>query len=376
LERLSTMNVLHATDIQASYSNLAYSVLGNVLSEYIDMDYETALNTMILEPLGTTHTGLYLTKELEQYAAVGYNSEYEIQYWTNLGWGAPAGQIFSSVHDLGKLMAQFFESIPSIYSQELNTDPNFNYIAEPQTLREMLRPVIINPDKQSSLGAPWEIQQVLTFWPRTKGGNVNGFSSNIALVPELRLGVIGLTNFGLDGSILTLGPLEILIPAFESWLNAMQAAYVPSLPKFAPNAAGDYYYMDEYQFTIEMSNFNGHPWLMVYALQTGEYGALLSFNTTNNNNDHKMFYKSFQWDTENCWLFVFNGLDGMLVDFDVNEATNEVYGVFLPDNYYGDEFNLVSELKYYRREKIDIVKHVKNRKKNKNNKPFFNKRRK
>ena len=35
--------LIHPTDVQGSYSNLAYALLGNILSEYIGSDYQTAL---------------------------------------------------------------------------------------------------------------------------------------------------------------------------------------------------------------------------------------------------------------------------------------------------------------------------------------------
>ena len=44
LAKLSNeFQLIHPTDVQASYSNLAYALLGNILSEYVNLTYEEAL---------------------------------------------------------------------------------------------------------------------------------------------------------------------------------------------------------------------------------------------------------------------------------------------------------------------------------------------
>jgi D-alanyl-D-alanine carboxypeptidase len=369
LEIISHFTTIHPTDVQASQSNLAYGLLGNIIPGLADLDYEEAVHSMIINPMGLANTGLYINTAQKGHSAIGYNFERQEQPWTNLGWAAPSGQMFSSVHDISHIMAQFFEAIPGLYTQNYNSDPSFPYITGTQTLREILRPIILNPDKQSGLGAPWEIQQVQNFWPRVKIGNVAGFSSSIALVPELRLGVVAFTNTDIDASVLTLGPLEILIPAFQSWLNYAQAEFHPILPKFASNAAGDYYVDGYFAFALELAHLNGHEWLMLYDLHAGQYGTLLPYNTTENNDDRYMFYKSLEFNTQSCWDYVLTALDGDTIIFQVNTATNEVAGAVLPDNFYGTQFNHhapSSTGTYFRKEKTDVKKRSKHRMPQKN----------
>ena len=121
---------------------------------------------------------------------------------------------------------------------------NFNFLTYPTTFREMLRPVFISPDLQTGFGSPWEMQSfengAIKKWIRSKGGNINGFSSNMAMIPEMRLGTIGLVNDETDGSLYTFGPLEILYKAFEAWLIAMESEYKPTMPKSPDIYEGDY----------------------------------------------------------------------------------------------------------------------------------------
>ena len=71
-KRLSNEYLLHPTDVQASYSNLAFAILGNVLSEYNgDSSYNQTVFDLVIDPLGLKHTGLYLDANQQKYAATG-----------------------------------------------------------------------------------------------------------------------------------------------------------------------------------------------------------------------------------------------------------------------------------------------------------------
>ena len=66
----------------------------------------------------------------------------------------------------------------------------------------MLRPAFINPDDQSGYGSPWEMQMIDKYLLRGKGGNINGFSSSMYMIPEMKLGTIALVNYEMDPSII------------------------------------------------------------------------------------------------------------------------------------------------------------------------------
>ena len=107
---------------------------------------------------------------------IGYEgaTRQEVGY-IDIGWVGPAGQLFSSMNDLATLMKQYFAAYPSLFQQDIGDD--YPFVVAPQTLREMLRPVFINPDQQSGFGSPWEMQMLDKHFIRGKGGNINGFSS-------------------------------------------------------------------------------------------------------------------------------------------------------------------------------------------------------
>lgn len=177
LETLAQQTLLHATDVQPSYSNLAYALLGNIIPEYIagDGSYGETLSKYVLKPMDLKHTGLYLSPEQKPFAATGYtydgdgddddDSQKREADWIDLRWAGPAGQVFSSVRDLSKLLMQYFASFPSLYQRSL---PG-HFVVSPQSLREMLRPVFMHSDQTTGFGTPWEIYWRQGHMVRTKG---------------------------------------------------------------------------------------------------------------------------------------------------------------------------------------------------------------
>lgn len=118
-QRWAKQLLIHATDVQASYSNLAYAILGNVLTEHQNYSsFNESIFDLLITPLRLNHTGVYLSQEQEPYAAHGYDQQGHETEYDDLGWTAPAGQVFSSVHDMAILMMQFFAAFPELYKRD------------------------------------------------------------------------------------------------------------------------------------------------------------------------------------------------------------------------------------------------------------------
>lgn len=55
-------------------------------------------------------------------------------------------------------------------------------------LLKYLSAVFVNPDQLSGFGTPWEIGYEKNYTLLAKGGNVEGYSSLISFIPDLKLG--------------------------------------------------------------------------------------------------------------------------------------------------------------------------------------------
>ena len=349
LETLAQQTLLHATDVQPSYSNLAYALLGNIIPEYIGYgSYGETLSKYILKPMNLNSTGLYLSPEQKPFAATGYtyggddddDSQKREADWIDLHWEGPAGQVFSSVRDLSKLLMQYFASFPSLYQRSLLG----HFVVSPQSLREMLRPVFMHPDQTTGFGSPWEI-----FWRhghmvRTKGGNVPGFSSEIAMVPEMKLGIVAL--FGTDGreSLITTSALDILIPAFEGWINEVEAStfMAPSETHYddvvgwygieGDDSASIHVYIDEVS-GFPMMSIPDIAGLGVLTPTTEEEMHTRDISDTSSS---AFVFNSQYSDALYCFSITMEGKDGLPLTF--VDKKNGLFQGFQTEGVYGVEF--------------------------------------
>jgi CubicO group peptidase (beta-lactamase class C family) len=346
-QRLSSQTLVHATDVQPSYSNLAYAILGNVMSEYVrDEPYNHTLFDTIIGPMGLKNTGLYLTPEQMEYATTGYEDQNTPVEYYDLGWVGPAGQLFSSVNDLSALLMQYFAAYPSLYQRGI--DETYNFVVSPQDLREMLRPVFINPDQKSGFGSPWEIFMRNGHMVRSKGGNVDGFSSEIAIIPELKLGIVALINCGTSESLITTSALDILIPAFEEWTNEMKASKFksPHDANYYNDLVGVYGIEGEAVARIYVDEVSGYP-MLSSPLIFPTHGLLTPLTSneaafSDASSASTFAYNELYSNLNSCFATTLNGMDGLPLTFVQNQDGK--FQAFRADGkFYGLEFTRMDD---------------------------------
>jgi len=206
-----------------SYSNFGFSLLGHVLGKIADQKFEQYVKDFILEPLGMDNTGYDFTNEIEKKMAVGYLGSYPIPNF-DLGWERPAGQMYSTVNDLAKLMQLIFRD-----SQAQGSTPN--QILDGQTIKEWMLPKYVTGNDGmgiQAIGVPWEMNLANPYWIVAKDGDVLGFSALFSAIPQLKYGVIVQVNTMGPASAIVEALHKTLIPAFESVLSTLQVP--PPLP--------------------------------------------------------------------------------------------------------------------------------------------------
>lgn len=238
------------------YSNLGFSLLGWVLAEYVAPpamsaggDYATLLDTLIINPLNLTSTGYNLTADALARIATPYvvsGGTYYPLPITSLGWGGPAGEMYSSAADLAVLA----QDIMAAAAGEANA-----LGLRPTTARQLLNTIAFaNVDGLSAFGAPWELRILnqLNVTIYEKGGNLGGATALMSFVPELRLSLVALWNTGGDETLVAESAWPPLVTGFRDVLATMQPA-APVSPAPA-----------DYVGTFACSPACGIPALQVY----------------------------------------------------------------------------------------------------------------
>ena len=169
---------------------------------------------------------------------------------------------------------------------------------------------------------------------RGKGGNINGFSAEIDMIPEMKLGLIALSNYNdLDESMFTLPAFEILIPAFKSWMNEMQSAeFKANLPSDVDKYYGHYFDGEVPFFDVFMNNKSGNLMFTSDYLYGGLYG-ILTWMGPNVEDGNIFIYNDLNDDTMSCWIKTLDGDDKSTVQFAATpqfaSTLNKFNGIFV-----------------------------------------------
>lgn len=242
LRRIHSQKTIQPIDTRPSYSNFGFALLGRLLEELVGESFESYVEKNILRSLNMTNTGFKFTPKVQQKMAVGYfDGTDQPAPLYDLGWEAPAGQMYSTVEDLCHLMSLIFRDNYTEY-----TIPS--QILDGQTIKEWLIPLYDSAAAKyglASMGMPWE-NVLLTnpgnpnYWQKGKSGAVFGYTAEIMMIPELKLGVAVLMNGGLGGPALTaaLQANAVLVPPLTQLLRQVQVP--PALPPHPQNIVGSY----------------------------------------------------------------------------------------------------------------------------------------
>ncbi|EXJ77575.1 hypothetical protein A1O3_09802 [Capronia epimyces CBS 606.96] len=180
LQTIQSKPPLFAPNQKSTYSNIAFELLGLVLTHVTGVAYEDYVQTAILGPLAMTGTSF--TKPSDSVAVLPKNVSW---YWdVDEGAQNPTGGLYASSSDMSKFLRYVLS--------------HFNGITH--TLN-WLQPASFTAGLNSFYGVPWEIfrtNRILDHPDRvvtiaTKGGGLPGYVTNILLVPEYELGITILT---------------------------------------------------------------------------------------------------------------------------------------------------------------------------------------
>lgn len=216
------------TSSRPSYSNLAFTLAGNLATSLDQTSFpEWMLNNAFL-PLGMEHTGFCQGTQPPPYLVPGHEAGFLVPHY-DFGVEQPAGGMYSSAKDLSKFISMMFRDEVPIHSRP-------DQLLDGATIREFLDPVWVGagPSPLVAMGYSWEFTgpraPLEDYWLRGKKGAVMGYTSQILMVPELKLGVIVLLNSGVGGKVIgvTETIMNIVAPKLKEVLARL--AMPPPLP--------------------------------------------------------------------------------------------------------------------------------------------------
>lgn len=305
---------------EASYSNLAYALLGNILAEYTGTSYAAYVKKNILEPLSMQDTGFVFTDKVKERMARPYVNETFVPN-TDLGYIAPAGQMYSTIQDLMKLLRYYLGIAGELFDDGLR--------------RELLAPSFLARDGAFLIGSPWEAQFLngTQRWTMLgKGGNIMGHSAVIGIIPELNLSFSALWSGAMDETTFVAEAYESILPAFVAALKSQRPPL--GLPRAPMKYVGTYHAEVGSAVRVKNATVGGAPALQFIADMNGmELSFLLDFF-----DDHAAaLVQDVDVFPENCFIHMALALINSWCTFDLG-PDGAVLSMESPGNAYGTKW--------------------------------------
>lgn len=176
------------------YQNLMFMTAGVLIERMSGLTWEEFIQERIMDPLGMDATSPEFSALADnELAAKGYGleeEELELLPYRDLSTIGPAGSINSTAEDMLKWMNML------LYRGMVDTQQ----VVEGRTVGAVMRPRAVMPggaseDKFYSLyGMGWMITSYRGNVMIEHGGNIDGFSAGVCLLPQDSIGIVVLTN--------------------------------------------------------------------------------------------------------------------------------------------------------------------------------------
>jgi CubicO group peptidase (beta-lactamase class C family) len=181
------------------YQNIMYLAAGQAVAKVAGKSWDDVVRERIFLPLGMaeTNTSTHALARLQNVATPHQEIDDTLRVvpWHNIDNVAPAGSINSSVSDMAKWM-RFQLAQGKVAGKSLVSASALGETHSPQMVTPLSADTKqINPYTHlSSYGMGWVIQDYRGREIRQHGGNIDGMSALVTLVPEEKLGLVVLTN--------------------------------------------------------------------------------------------------------------------------------------------------------------------------------------
>lgn len=203
LARIAYMEPVSSVRSKFAYNNFMYFVQGEIAEQLTDNSWEQNIEQHFFKPLQmTSSTANIQGLKNGKNAAIGYYFENgkttEIDY-KDIGAMGPAGGINSTVNDMSKWMIAWLNKGQYNGRQILPA----KYVKEAMSSQMVISgrlPRETSPSSfMSNYGYGWFISSYNGHYRADHGGNIDGFSANVAFYPADQLGIVVLSNQNRSG---------------------------------------------------------------------------------------------------------------------------------------------------------------------------------
>ncbi len=177
------------------YDNLMYIVAGDIVSRVSGMSYEDFIESRLIKPLGMNETAASWYRLPNKQNIINGHAPVEDKLVTvGLSFtevANAAGGIYSNITDMSKwVMAQIndgkYADNKSLFSKKVHEE-----MWTPQTLIKTSSPYNTH---FGSYGLGWFLSDVNGYFQASHTGGLAGIVTQVTILPELKLGIIVLTN--------------------------------------------------------------------------------------------------------------------------------------------------------------------------------------
>ena len=187
VKSMSGTILVYPPGFKTKYSNIGVGIAGHVLEKVTKKDFTDCQKELVLKPLDMSSSSFLRENFMNNKIANGYMRDLEGKQWEaphfRFGY-LPAANLYSTVIDFSKFINFVLNEGKPILNSE--------------TFKEML--TVQFTDKKDSLGfgLGFSISKIHNLRSVGHGGAVYGFSSNLMIIPEKKLGIVICNN--LDGA--------------------------------------------------------------------------------------------------------------------------------------------------------------------------------
>jgi CubicO group peptidase (beta-lactamase class C family)/D-alanyl-D-alanine dipeptidase len=189
---LNGLPLVYEPGSKIKYSNAAIAVVGRVVEQVDGREFTTAVRERTLVPAGMTASAFEPTPAVK-------NGLSEAQMWTYHGrefpaptfalGESPAGCLYSTVNDLGRFMSVLFAGGKPLL--------------KPESVRQMLTPQFAAADGKDGFGLGFMLAELDGHRRIGHGGAIYGFATELAMLPDDKLGVVVIANKDVTNRVTT-----------------------------------------------------------------------------------------------------------------------------------------------------------------------------